>query len=313
MSQYSDNKFYDSDNHAWGLIYSFVKPESIILDVGCSSGTLGQVLIKRKRCVVDGIEAVHEDALKASRKLRNVYEINVETGDLSVVKTKYDVILFADVIEHLVDPVKTLRKIQKYLKKDGVIIFSIPNMAHVSIRLSLLEGKFDYTETGLLDKTHLHFYTYRQINRTFNEAGLKITNQKYTHVVYPRQYIIKRLKELGLSLNSDKLIKILAEDVDSQAFQYVGVAKPSSKAAASKAIFNLPHIEDAKNVEHYIDELKKKVSNQDVQIDQQNLQIGELQKEVATLQAEDGMLGYRLTRKIYHLLNRLTKKRSSIG
>lgn len=311
MSQYSDNKFYNSDNHAWGLVYSFVEPKSMVLDVGCSSGTLGQVLIKQKGCTVDGIETVHEDAIKASRKLRKVYELNVETGDLSVVKGKYDVIIFADVIEHLVDPVKTLKKIQKYLKKGGVIIFSIPNMAHVSIRLSLLEGKFDYTETGLLDKTHLHFYTYRQIMRTFSEAGLKIIHQKYTHVVYPKQYLVKRLEAIGLQLKSDRVIKTLTEDVDSQAFQYIGVAIPNSEPIESNNIHNLPHIEDAKEIESYIDDLKHQVTKQTAQIEQQKSQISALDTEISTMQAENRKLGYRLVRKIYHLINLHSKKQGS--
>lgn len=309
MSQYSENKFYDSDNHSWGLLFKYVKDGASVLDVGCSSGTLGQTLIERKRCVVDGIEPFHDDALEASLKLRNVYEVNVETGDLSALKHKYDIIIFADVIEHLVEPVSTLRKMRRYLKKDGVILYSIPNMAHISIRLSLLEGNFDHTETGLIDKTHLHFYTSQQIKRTFEDAGYTITDQKYTYIVYPKHYINERLEVLGLAPTSDKVIKQLNDDVESQAFQYVGVAKQSNKNTAHKPITILPHQTDAKQVNDHIDMMENKISDLTKDLNKLKTELNEQQVKNAALHSQNTRLGYRVVKKAYKVTDARHKKK----
>ena len=89
MSQYSDNKFTESDNHSWGIIYKLIDSGSQVLDVGCSSGTLGSALIEKKGCTVDGVEPFADDANSASKKLRKVYNIFAE--DISVFYHKIEI------------------------------------------------------------------------------------------------------------------------------------------------------------------------------------------------------------------------------
>lgn len=222
MSNYSSSKFVEDPNSSWYKIFHLIKPSSKVLDIGCSSGNFGEVLTKSKNCVVDGIELDQKDAIEAEKKLRKVYNINIETDSLNDLKDKYDYIYFGDVIEHLVNPAQALIRIKKFLKNGGKILFSIPNMAHVSSRLMLLKGDFEYGETGLLDNSHLHFYTLREIKRVFQAAGYYIDLLDNTEATYPPELITEQLRELGINMTPE-LEKLLNSD-EARVFQYVGTA-----------------------------------------------------------------------------------------
>lgn len=233
MSNYSDSHFDESAaNTSWYKVFHLVPEGSKVLDVGCSSGNFGVELIKRKKCVVDGLELNSSDAKLAAKKLRKVFVKNIESDSLGELDRNYDVIYFGDVVEHLVDPAAALRKISKHLSKDGVILFSIPNMAHISVRILLLGGVFDYTETGLLDKTHLHFYTLKEVERVFNEAGLKLNHLDFVKKDYPEKLLMRELKKSGLTPGA-KFFK-LCKQADASAFQFVGTASPSKNVKAIK-------------------------------------------------------------------------------
>lgn len=228
MSNYSDSHFDESNkNTSWYKVYHSIPSNSKVLDVGCSSGNFGEVLINKKSCTVDGIELDKKDAKEASKKLRKVYVRNIETDSLKDIKKDYDIIYFGDVIEHLIDPVSALKKIQEHLKPNGRIVFSIPNMAHISVRLYLLRGDFEYTETGLLDKTHLHYYNLDEVQRVFAEANMELDKIDFVEKDYPRAVIKDYLAKMGLTA-SEKFYK-RAQDPDAAAFQFVGSAKKASK------------------------------------------------------------------------------------
>ena len=143
MSNYSQSSFdAAATNSSWYKASHLIPAKSSVLDIGCSSGNFGAELIKRRDCIVDGIEVEPGDAKVAQKNLRKVYLLDIEKADLSPVKEKYDVIYFGDVIEHLVKPIETLSRVKPLLNDKGVIIFSIPNMAHISVRLALLRGDF---------------------------------------------------------------------------------------------------------------------------------------------------------------------------
>ena len=99
---------------------------------------------------------------------------NIEEENLPFEKDSLDVIIFADVLEHLHDPEKTVRYIRTLLKEGGCILASIPNLMHVSVMRRLLQGDFTYTEVGLLDKTHIHLFTYNEIMRLFQGTGFRV-------------------------------------------------------------------------------------------------------------------------------------------
>jgi 2-polyprenyl-3-methyl-5-hydroxy-6-metoxy-1,4-benzoquinol methylase len=304
MSQYSENQFVQSDNHSWSLLFQYIDDNSTVLDVGCSSGTLGEVLIREKNCTVDGLELFHNDAVLARKKLRKIYELNVESDDLGDIIDKYDFIIFADVIEHLVNPVAALTEVKKLLKPTGAILYSIPNMAHISIRLELMQGNFDYTETGLLDETHLHFYTKNHIEDIFAEAGYAIKDQKYTYMNYPHKFVENRLKKLGLSVGDSSKFATIMNKVEAQAFQFIGCAINTKSTKKHKLITELPHKKDAEalNVklqeyEDTIHELRHTATEQQQMIVAQSLSLQKMQNSVS----------WRLTRPLRSAIARISK------
>jgi SAM-dependent methyltransferase len=147
-----------------------------VLDVGCGSGALGAHLRKRGN-VVWGIDTANDIADQASRRLNRFMLADICDGaciDKLLGDERFDVIVFADVLEHLSDPVGTLRSYMRFLRPGGRVLVSVPNVAVWNVRLSLLLGRFDYTATGTLDRTHLRFFTAASLRRTLLAAGLRV-------------------------------------------------------------------------------------------------------------------------------------------
>ncbi|MEG6570381.1 glycosyltransferase [Thermoanaerobacterium thermosaccharolyticum] len=172
----------------WGYSHSyyfFKRPEILnkiplkarnILDVGCGAGALGLELKNRKDVNVVGIELNSDIAAIAKNVLDDVIVGDIESLAFDYPEKYFDTIILADVLEHLRDPWSTLTKMKRYLKDDGIFIVSIPNINHISIILKLLGGNFEYEDAGLLDKTHLRFFTKNTILQTFRECNLEILN-----------------------------------------------------------------------------------------------------------------------------------------
>ena len=157
-------------------IINLIENNSLILDIGCATGYLGNYLIKNKNCSVYGIEIEEEPATLAKNCYKDVYLADIEDASIfSTISLKFDYIVLGDVIEHLVKPERVLLNIHKLMKTGSSLIVSIPNIASWRIRFGLLFGHFNYTETGILDKTHLRFFTLNSSIKMFQECGYKIT------------------------------------------------------------------------------------------------------------------------------------------
>jgi len=144
-----------------------------ILDIGCGSGELGR-LLKAKGHLVYGIEIDKKSYLLSKRKLDKVLLGDISTMTIPKNFRNFDYIIFADVLEHLVNPPAVLEKVKPLLKKEGFVLISVPNIANWVMRLKLLFGIFNYSNSGLLDKTHLRFFTLKSLKRLINSAGYKI-------------------------------------------------------------------------------------------------------------------------------------------
>jgi 2-polyprenyl-3-methyl-5-hydroxy-6-metoxy-1,4-benzoquinol methylase len=151
----------------------------LVLDVGCSAGVLARELVARG-AVVDGIEADPVAAAEAANVCRTVLLGDVETLDITLERGAYDVILMADVIEHLKDPVSVLIKLRPFLRDAGLLLISTPNVANWSMRLRLLGGRWDYSDRGLLDSTHLRFFTRKTLLATCSQAGYRVVDLDVT-------------------------------------------------------------------------------------------------------------------------------------
>ncbi len=156
-----------------GIILNKIPSNSIVLDVGCAGGYLSHILSEKKYCNVVGMD-IDEHSIKEARKYcHNTILGNVEET-IDGVKEKYDIILIADILEHLINPSIFLKKASKKIKKNGYMIISMPNIACLSIRTKLLLGSFNYTKTGILDETHLHFYTRSSAKKLITDSDLII-------------------------------------------------------------------------------------------------------------------------------------------
>ena len=150
-----------------------LKGSLIILDIGCATGYLGKELKKRGHQVY-GVEISEKAGKEAEKVLNGVIIGDIEEIDLPFPENYFDIIICADVLEHLFNPKEVLIKLKKYLKNDGYLIASIPNIANWKIRLELLKGKFEYKNIGLLDFGHIRFFTYYTAKKMFEETGYKI-------------------------------------------------------------------------------------------------------------------------------------------
>ncbi len=147
-----------------------------ILDVGCGSGLLGARL-RAQGNAVWGIDAAAEIAELAARRLDHFMLVDMldgaRIGEL-LGEERFDLIVFADVLEHLPDPVDTLHGYLRFLAPGGRVLVSVPNIAVWNVRAGLLLGRFEYTATGTLDRTHLRFFTQASLRRALFEAGLRV-------------------------------------------------------------------------------------------------------------------------------------------
>lgn len=147
-----------------------------VLEVGCASGVQTKILKEQHGCTITGIEIDVVAAEAAAKYCDSIVVGDLETLDLdkSIGLQRFDVITIADVLEHLRNPGRVLGNLKKYLNADGFILASIPNVVHAGLILEMANGRFDYRPYGLLDDTHLRFFTLKSVMRLFEECGLQV-------------------------------------------------------------------------------------------------------------------------------------------
>jgi 2-polyprenyl-3-methyl-5-hydroxy-6-metoxy-1,4-benzoquinol methylase len=160
-----------------------------VLDVGCGAGSLGAVLKQERGIEVAGIELFPQAAEIAEGRLDHLVR-----EDLDRVETipfpdgHFDAIVFGDVLEHLRDPQRLLRALRRYLADDGVVICSIPNVKHWSVVFPLLvKDRWEYADSGLLDRTHVHFFTLHEIDAMLRAAGFAPREVDVEEIPLPAQ------------------------------------------------------------------------------------------------------------------------------
>ena len=139
--------------------------------MGAAQGILGQLLAD-SGMTIDAIEPNSDWAEAAKPYYRRVMNSTVEAADLP--DNSYDCVVCADVLEHLPDPLSTLKRLRRAAKSDATFIISLPNIAHLAVRTMLLFGRFPKMERGILDKTHLQFFTKDTAENLLTDAGLRI-------------------------------------------------------------------------------------------------------------------------------------------
>ncbi len=168
----------DGTTNKWA--FELIEEKSEILELGAAIGTLTRNLSEKKKCNIDIIEIDEESGGMASEYARNSC-VGPQYGNLNdnlwkdvIGDNKYDYIVGLDVFEHLDNPKDLFKQLKTYLKPNGKIITSIPNISNNSIIINLMNDVFQYTDLGLLDKTHKVFFTYKSILEMFKDVGLNV-------------------------------------------------------------------------------------------------------------------------------------------
>lgn len=184
-SQYQDLKFYEK--WKFDLEYYALPKESMIqmirhsreeqitvLEVGCGCGTtLARIKYLWKNAEICGIE-LNEKVARLGAGVGNVVAGNIESFAFPYEKKSFDYIILADVLEHLHEPAEILKQLMEYLKDDGRILCSIPNIMNQNVIAGLLMGRFQYEKDGILDRTHLRFFTLNSIKEMVDLCGLEM-------------------------------------------------------------------------------------------------------------------------------------------
>jgi SAM-dependent methyltransferase len=174
-----------SEDSSHGRISAMLstRPPSKILDLGCSSGLLAERLREMGHEVV-GVDMNELD--KVRDRTYAFFKADLNEGIPFEVGSGFDIVLAADVLEHLVNPGALMKQVKELLAPEGTAIFCVPNVAHWYPRIRSALGMFDYDQRGILDSTHLRFFTRRSIRRLIERQG----------------YTIKRIEAVGLPLDA---------------------------------------------------------------------------------------------------------------
>lgn len=196
--------FIKTDSYYKGInqkVFEMVTPGTHkILDVGCGTGELGKKLKEEKNVQqIVGIEIMPEIARQAQDKIDRVLRTDVENVRLDNLNKHFDCIIMSGILHHLKDPWMVLKRFKNYLKDDGYLIASIPNVAHISIIKDLLLGKWEYKNEGILDVCHMKFFSLEEMTKMFASSG----------------YVIKEIEEEidGLNKENSDFVKRLSAAV----------------------------------------------------------------------------------------------------
>ncbi len=164
---------------ATGMLCDRIPAGARVLDVGCGTGSITALV--RDHCGAD-VVGIEPDRRRADACLAR--GLTVECGYYDAARAdllgRFDIIMFADVVEHVPDPASLLELASKHLTPGGRILVSTPNVAHWSVRASLLRGNFRYAESGIMDATHLRWFTIETIDSLFRSIGLSVVDHSWT-------------------------------------------------------------------------------------------------------------------------------------
>lgn len=188
-----------------------------VLEAGCASGHVSEQL-SAQGCSVVGIEIESSIVEPAMQWLERVVIGNIEDDDLweELEGEYFDTVLFGDVLEHLKDPLKTLRESARHLTPTGTVVISAPNIAHADVKIALLNGAFPYGESGLLDRTHVHFFTKESLLDLIRQAGMAAV--EITRVTVPVFHT-----EIGVSRDDvdNVTLESILRDRESETYQFI--------------------------------------------------------------------------------------------
>ena len=264
-------------------IIRLLKPEEDVLELGPAEGYLTKFMHDKLKCRVDCVEISSEMAVNAEKYCNKMVVANLDEIDLEETfqEKDYDCVIIADVLEHIKEDAKALDACHTLLKKDGRLILSVPNIAHSSVIGSLLKGQFEYRDQGLLDRSHIKFYT--------RESILSLLNKCNFHVVsIDTISILPEETQIGDSLTDlpHELQKLIYDRPDAFAYQFIITCEISKDK-------DLKQIEAPCTSRYIIDLRKSYLERINQRMTDQDVEISELKKQIE----EDSALVESLNKK----------------
>lgn len=315
-----------------------------VLEVGPATGYVTEVL-RRRGCQVTAVENDPAAAEVAEKFCERIIVGDIEEIDFPQTfgEEQFDVVMFGDVLEHLVDPKGALEKVRPLLRAGGCVVASIPNVAHASVRVMLLDGKFVYTEKGLLDHTHLRFFTKSGIETLFEEAGYRIRVWRRTSTDTLQDPFAEELS-LGESQLPPHLVEALRQDPEALTYQFVVRAYPqrvqrlnkrgsqrlpdltNGVGSALEALWDLERVfaqkdRDIAHMEAGLAEKDALVAEKEILIASTEATLAETEQQLREVQQQfqtaRSALGYRLLERTRAVINRAvpprTRRRAILG
>lgn len=215
------NKIYDITNLQQShLVCLNWLPKNVrVLEFGPATGYMSRAMRDSLGCRVTGFEYSPEAAEQASQYCEQIVIGDIEDSqNWTGLRPPYDAVLFVDVLEHLRDPHTVLANCRSLLSSGGRLLISVPNIAHWTIRRNILRGQFDYTKYGILDNTHLKFFTRKTLVEMVEKAGFLVEEITFSKMNYPGDAIFQRLRLMRLKGKINLLFdKVLP---DAAAYQF---------------------------------------------------------------------------------------------
>ncbi len=219
----------DDERTSLSVLSGLISPGATVLDLGTGSGALGQYLRETRQCTVDGVTFNEEEAAHARPHYRRLEVADLDNCDLVQMfgGMRYDAIVCADVLEHLRNPTRILDAARTLLTPQGQVLISIPNAAYCGLIGELMLGEFRYREEGLLDGTHLRFFTRRSLSRFLQEAGWSLEGLEEIR----RELAASEFKVAFDNLPPAVARYLLARP-DSLTYQFIARTRPAAEGAA---------------------------------------------------------------------------------
>ena len=215
----------EQERTSLSVLAQLIPMKTTVLDIGCGSGALGQYLSQHHTCTVDGITLSEAEAAHARPYYRRIEVADLEIANLLrlFAGQQYDAIVCADVLEHIRQPERILAACRELLTAEGRLLLSIPNAGYCGLLAELLQGEFRYRTEGLLDRTHLRFFTRRSLTRFLREQGWALDSL---------DTITRALPESEFRTPFDSLppavARYLLAQEDALTYQFIGVARPTA-------------------------------------------------------------------------------------
>ncbi|MEA5594382.1 methyltransferase domain-containing protein [Rivularia sp. UHCC 0363] len=279
------------DNSSLKKMLSLIGENKRVIDFGCATGYFARLLSDRG-CEVIGVEINSKAAKVAQRYCEQVIVADLDFVSLNdifsekLLKKKFDVAVFGDVLEHLRNPWQVLKETRKLLKPQGYVIASIPNIAHGAIRLALLQGKFEYQTLGILDNTHLRFFTNKTVEQLFEDSGYQIDVIERTKLpIYSHSNLIPDIEKKQFDRNITHEIE---QDRDADTLQFVVRAYPISLESKYAALHKqyLQVAEQLHQSESQLDNLQIELQESKNQLQIEHTEISRSQTQLEQTQAQ---------------------------